>query len=237
MDKQKLDLKINQINNNNKINENKPFKNIIFSNYKKSDYINKNKNIPNSFLFKKKEKDNFQNIISFNKPSEMKKINYDNFNLYRKLINLKTNKKEKKIKLNCQDLKYNKIKNRSCSQDQSKINEKIASSLKNKNNILNRDEEDDNFNDEDVNTFFDKISKEFDDLGKLIKITFKVDEERKYEFIKNEFIILKIIENELKEKYGINIKEFIYKNQKLNPYKTLKDNKLEDNCIIKILID
>lgn len=237
MDKQKLDLKMNQINNNNKINENKPFKNIIFSNYKKSDYINKNKNIPNSFLFKKKEKDNFQNIISFNKPSEMKKINYDNFNLYRKLINLKTNKKEKKIKLNCQDLKYNKIKNRSCSQDQSKINEKIASSLKNKNNILNRDEEDDNFNDEDVNTFFDKISKEFDDLGKLIKITFKVDEERKYEFIKNEFIILKIIENELKEKYGINIKEFIYKNQKLNPYKTLKDNKLEDNCIIKILID
>ena len=135
-------------------------------------------------------------------------------------------------------MKYNKIKNRSCSQDQSKINEKIASSLKNKKNILNRDdEEDDNFNDEDVNTFFDKISKEFDDLGKLIKIAFIVDEERKYEFIKNEFIILKIIENELKEKYGINIKEFIYKNQKLNPYKTLKDNKLEDNCIVKILID
>ena len=58
-------------------------------------------------------------------------------------------------------------------------------------------------------------------------MTFVVDEKRKYDFNKNEFIILKIIENELKEKHGLNIKEFKYKNQKLNLYKSLKDNKLE----------
>ena len=44
------------------------------------------------------------------------------------------------------------------------------------------------------------INKEFNDIGKLIKMNFFIDDKRKYEFIKNKFIILKMNENELKEK-------------------------------------
>ena len=74
-------------------------------------------------------------------------------------------------------------------------------------------------------------------MGKMIKITFVVDENRKYDYIKNEYVLLKIIENDLKESYELNIKELIYKEQKLKVFKSLKDNKLEDNCVVKVILE
>ena len=82
----------------------------------------------------------------------------------------------------------------------------------------------------------EKIKKEFNDIGKIIKIKFVVDNERQYEFEKNEFVILKIIENDLKLNQGLDIKEFSLNDQILNVYKSLKENKIENNSIIKVII-
>ena len=98
-------------------------------------------------------------------------------------------------------------------------------------------EEEDEINDKDINAFFDNINKEFEDIGKIIKINLVIDEKRKYVFDKNEFVLLKIIENELKEKYSLKIKEFIYNNKKLRVYKSLKENKLKNNCTIIINLE
>ena len=93
-------------------------------------------------------------------------------------------------------------------------------------------------NGEDINIdeFMEKIKKEFNDIGKIIKIKFVVDNERQYEFEKNEFVILKIIENDLKLNQGLDIKEFSLNDQILNVYKSLKENKIENNSIIKVII-
>ena len=89
-------------------------------------------------------------------------------------------------------------------------------------------------NGEDINIdeFMEKIKKEFNDIGKIIKIKFVVDNERQYEFEKNEFVILKIIENDLKLNQGLDIKEFSLNDQILNVYKSLKENKIENNKAI-----
>ena len=91
--------------------------------------------------------------------------------------------------------------------------------------------------DVDVDAFFKKINNEFSDIGKLIELTFEVDEQNKYKFIKNEFVLLKIIENELKNNNGLNIKEFVFNNKKLNLFKSLKGNNLNNNSIIKIILE
>ena len=65
---------------------------------------------------------------------------------------------------------------------------------------------------------------------------FVVDEKRKFQYEKNEFVILKIIENDLKENLGIDIKEFVLNEQKLNIYKSLKENKIENNSVIKVIL-
>ena len=93
-------------------------------------------------------------------------------------------------------------------------------------------------NGEDINIdeFMEKIKKEFNDIGKIIKIKFVVDNERQYEFEKNEFVILKIIENDLKLNQGLDINEFSLNDQILNVYKSLKENKIENNSIIKVII-
>ena len=93
-------------------------------------------------------------------------------------------------------------------------------------------------NGEDINIdeFMEKIKKEFNDIGKIIKIKFVVDNERQYEFEKNEFVILKIIENDLKLNQGLDIKEFSLNDQILNVYKSLKENKIENNSIIKVIL-
>ena len=87
-----------------------------------------------------------------------------------------------------------------------------------------------------INDFIDKIKEKFNDIGKLIKINFVVDNDRIYEYEKNEHVILKIIENDLKENQGLEIKEFIFNDQKLNIYKSLKENNIINNSIIKIVI-
>ena len=82
----------------------------------------------------------------------------------------------------------------------------------------------------------ERIKKEFSDIGKLIKISFILDNGQKYDFEKNEFILLKIIENDLKENQGLNIKEFVFNEKKLNKFKSLKDNNIVNNSIIKIIL-
>jgi hypothetical protein len=190
----------------------------------------------NKYLIKIKEKKKYPNKTLFDLSSLSKKIDKDLFNRDIKVNNYKE-KNENNYKFN-NHFNFNKFKkSRCCSQEQNRI--KIASSPpKNNSNNNNNDEEDESENDEcDINLFFDKINKEFDDIGKLIKMIFVVDNKKKYEFIKNEFIILKIIENELRDHHGIKVKEFIYKEKKLNLYKSLKDNNLENNSIIKVIID
>ena len=57
-----------------------------------------------------------------------------------------------------------------------------------------------------------------------------------YEYEKNEFVILKIIENDLKQNCGLDVKEFVLDEQKLNMYKSLRDNKIKDNSVIKVIL-
>ena len=189
----------------------------------------------NKYLMKIKEKKKYPNKTLFDFSSFSKTIYKDLFNRDIKVNNY-NEKNESNYKFNYH-FNFNKFKkSRCCSQEQNKI--KIASSPPKNNSNNNNDEEDESENDNcDINSFFDKINKEFDDIGKLIKIVFVIDNRRKYEFIKNEFIILKIIENELRDHHGIKVKEFIYKDKKLNLYKSLKDNNLENNCIIKTVIN
>ena len=86
----------------------------------------------------------------------------------------------------------------------------------------------------------EKINKEFSDIGKLIRVNFIVnnenEKENKYIYNKNEHVLLKIIANDLNENQGINAKEFFYNNQKLNMFKSLKDNNIKNNSIIKIVV-
>jgi hypothetical protein len=190
----------------------------------------------NKYLIKIKEKRKYPNKTLFDFSSLSKKIDKDLFKRDIKLNNY-NEKKENNYKFNYHFNSNKFKKSRCCSQEQNRI--KIeSSSPKNNANNNNNDEEDESEHDDcDINLFFDKINKEFDDIGKLIKMVFVIDNKRKYEFIKNEFIILKIIENELRDHHGIKVKEFIYKDKKLNLFKSLKDNNLENNCIIKVVIN
>jgi hypothetical protein len=189
----------------------------------------------NKYLIKIKEKRKYPNKTLFDFSSFSKAIDKDLFNRDIKVNNY-NEKNESNYKFNYH-FNFNKFKKSRCwSQEQNKI--KIASSPPKNNSNNNNDEEDESEHDDcDINLFFDKINKEFDDIGKLIKMVFVIDNKRKYEFIKNEFIILKIIENELRDHHGIKVKEFIYKDKKLNLFKSLKDNNLENNCIIKVVIN
>ena len=81
-----------------------------------------------------------------------------------------------------------------------------------------------------------KINKEYSDMGKIIKIKFVLDKDRIYHYEKNEYVLLKIIENDLKENYDLDIKEFILNNQKLDIFKSLKENNIKNNSIISIII-
>jgi hypothetical protein len=82
----------------------------------------------------------------------------------------------------------------------------------------------------------DKVNKEYGDIGKIIKINLILDKDRKFEFEKNEHILLKIIENDLKENYGLDVKEFILNDKKLNVFRSLKENNIENNSVINIII-
>ena len=236
MEKNNLNIKLNPLYN--KLNVNRPFKDIKFSNNQNNIFINKDKNFHNKYLNKIKERNKFKNRTLFDKATFANKLENDYLKRDKKLYNIKgdiNETKENQIKLNQNKYNFNRAKKIRCFSQEQKNFQNYSSP---KINVINKEEEeDDDANPKDINLFFENINKEFNDIGKLIKMTFVVDEKRKYDFNKNEFIILKIIENELKEKHGLNIKEFKYKNQKLNLYKSLKDNKLEDNCIINVIIE
>ena len=102
--------------------------------------------------------------------------------------------------------------------------------------IINKDIEPEAFLNINISDFMEKIKKDYSDIGKLIKIKLIVDEERKYDFEKNEFVILKIIENDLKQNHGLEIKDFVLNDQTLNRYKSLQDNKIENNSEIKVIL-
>ena len=230
---EKQNLKLNFLYNKINMNANKPFKDIKFTNNQNNLFLNKDKDFHNKYLLKIKEKNNFQNRTLYDKTFITNKFNDNIFLKEKKFMNLinDIDKDNKENKNNPNKIQFNKNKKIRCfSQEKIKIN-----SI-NKNNINNEEEYDDN-NDKDMNKFFENINKEFEDIGKIIKINFIIDEKRKYVFDKNEFILLKIIENELKEKYGLKAKEFIYNNKKLHIFKSLKENKLEDNCTVNISLE
>ena len=231
MEKQKLNLKYNTFYNKINLNINRPFKDIKFTNNQNYALLNKDKNLHNKYLFKIKDSNKFQNKTLFERTSISNKLNENIFIKEKKIIDLKNDiNKENQIHEN--KFQFNKNKKIRCfSQEKIKI-DSINKNLKN-----NEEEEDDDINNKDIKSFFDNINKEFEDIGKIIKINLAIDEERKYVFDKNEFVLLKIIENELKEKYSLKIKEFIYNNKKLHVYKSLKENKLKNNCTIKISLE
>jgi len=220
--------------------------------YKANEKINfttntKNKNMTLIFNNKTKskipfeiKKDKFQNqtFIKKNEKEIFPKIKFSN-----------TRKKNvfqpRLVQINSQRLtKLNK--NSSASQDNINIlskekkfmtsfSSKIEKSFKKNDTTLNEDYDTDieNIN---INEYIEKIKDDFKDNGKVIKIKFEVDKDRIYEYQKNEFVILKIFENDLKQNQGLDIKEFTYNNRKLNMYNSLKDENIENNSLIKAII-
>ena len=210
-----------------------------------------NKNITNNaFLKNKYSENNLQNM-------KIKKVKYQNktfLGLTEKQnlpkIKLPTFKKRISIdaglKHNQSDYNFNKTKKliRCSSHEQNckKFNQKNIQEILNKNykkekEIIDEDEDDNEKGDIiNISEFMEKIRKEFSDIGKLIKINFILDNGKKYEYEKNEFVLLKIIENDLKENQGLNIKEFSLGDKKLNKFKSLRDNNIVNNSIIKIVL-
>ena len=238
MEKRNYKLKLNAIRATHpqKLEEKMKF----YTNKNSLNALFKNKNIKNNIPFKIK-KNKFQNKTFF---GEKEKEFYPKIQLF----NFKKNNNfEPKIRhINSEH--FNKIKKiRSSSQEHNntliaqrkfmdfypiKLNREL-----NKEKTINYDEnETENVANINLEEFMEKIKKDFSDIGKLIKMSFIIDDNRKYEYEKNEFVILKIIENDLKLNQGLDIKDFVLNDQKLNRYKSLKDNKIENNSVIKIIL-
>ena len=151
-------------------------------------------------------------------------------------------KKKASIELkirNIDNIKFNTLKKmRRFSQDHIKSGI-LTKNYEFKNNILIKKEEKDEEEgtcDINIEELMQKINKEYSDMGKIIKIKFVLDKDRIYHYEKNEYILLKIIENDLKENYDLDIKEFILNNQKLDIFRSLKENNIKNNSIISIII-
>lgn len=189
--------------------------------------LNKNK-YQNKTFFEQKEKQNLPKI---------------------QLINIKKNNVNKPKLRHLNSEHFTKIKIvRSSSQEnnnniinaQKKIiellNDRLEKEIKKEETTVDEKLEQEKMLNFNLDEFMEKIKKDFSDIGKLIKMIFVVDEKRKFQYEKNEFVILKIIENDLKENLGIDIKEFVLNEQKLNIYKSLKENKIENNSVIKVIL-
>lgn len=241
MENRNYKLKMNAIRNTNpqKLNEKIKF----YSNKNSLNTIFKNKNSKNKIPFKIK-KNKFQNRTFFdpNEKESLPKIQPLNIK--------KENIFKPKIRhINSEHFNFNKVKKiRSSSQENN--NQAILTQKKFKDLFNSRIEKEvikaEQTNKENIDTetmininideFMEKIKKDYSDIGKLVKMNFIVDEERKYEYEKNEFVILKIIENDLKQNCGLDVKEFVLDEQKLNMYKSLRDNKIKDNSVIKVIL-
>ena len=242
--------KFNSIDNINQypltLNENIKLKNTKFpSNLNITKHILKKRHSQNKLSFMpSKLKLTFNKSFFGNKQQQsnnqkIKLLNIDkkkNFETKLKRISSINAKGNKKIH------HFSQVKNNQSEYINKKLNVKILE-YNDLEQIIN-DKKDETQNEEleeldiDVNQLMEKINKEFSDIGKLIRVYFIVNNknENKYIYDKNEHVLLKIIANDLKENQGINAKEFFYNNQKLNMFKSLKDNNIKNNSIIKIVV-
>ena len=213
-------------------------------------------------LFKGK---NDLNTFIKNKNNKNKNLIVINKNKFQNRTFFEQNEKENLPKINQANYKKNNIgKPKLChinSEHFTKIKAIRSSSQENKNDVFSAHkkviellnnklekemEKEETTNDEkleqekmlnfNLEEFMEKIKNDFSDIGNLVKMCFVVDDKRKFQYEKNEFVILKIIENDLKQNQGLNIKEFVLNEQKLNIYKSLKENKIENNSVIKVIL-
>jgi len=229
----------------NKISVKKPFKEIKFaSNNKGKTLLNNLTHNPYKiYSIKLKEANKVQNKTLYDKNNFFHKLSNEMLSKEKKINNIKYAKNESKnIPIRFNQKRFNFEKNPKRCLSQEKIDFKLLASVSPIDNREKGEEddfdggEDENGNDyQDINAFFDRVNKEFEDIGGLIDIVFIVGE-KTYKFSKNEFVILKIIQNELEEKYGLKIKEFFYEDIKLNVFKSLKENHLKNNCSIKVVL-
>ena len=205
----------------------------LFGDKKSSNYNTiKDKNFHNKFSFKiNKQKLKFnKTTLNYTEKPTLPKVKILKFKK-----NVKIEPKAKQVK--GVNINFNQtLKNIRCS---SQVSIQKVFLSKNNNSKFNKE-----LNNEDakelkitnINDFMDKINKEYNDIGKIIKISFVLDKDRKYDYEKNEHVILKIIENDLRDNYGLDIKEFIFNEKKLNLFKSLKENNIENNSIINIAL-
>ena len=189
---------------------------------------------------------NYQKKIILKTNIDKLKANKTSVNLNEKAkfpsLKIMNFKKKASIELkirNINNIKFNTLKKmRRFSQDHIKSGI-LTKNYEFKNNILIKKEEKDEEEgtcDINIEELMQKINKEYSDMGKIIKIKFVLDKDRIYHYEKNEYILLKIIENDLKENYDLDIKEFILNNQKLDIFRSLKENNIKNNSIISIII-
>ena len=190
--------------------------------------------------------DNYQKKIILKTNIDKLKANKTSVNINEKAkfpsLKIMNFKKKASIELkirNIDNIKFNTLKKmRRFSQDHIKSGI-LTKNYEFKNNILIKKEEKDEEEgtcDINIEELMQKINKEYSDMGKIIKIKFVLDKDRIYHYEKNEYILLKIIENDLKENYDLDIKEFILNNQKLDIFRSLKENNIKNNSIISIII-
>ena len=190
---------------------------------------------------------NYQKKIILKTNIDKLKANKTSVNLNEKAkfpsLKIMNFKKKASIELkirNIDNIKFNTLKKmRRFSQDHIKSGI-LTKNYEFKNNILikkeEKTEEEEGTCDINIEELMQKINKEYSDMGKIIKIKFVLDKDRIYHYEKNEYILLKIIENDLKENYDLDIKEFILNNQKLDIFRSLKENNIKNNSIISIIL-
>ena len=243
MIKKTFTSKFNLIDNLNQCpltsNENRKLKNNkgpLNLNYTK--HILKKRHSQNKISFQpSKSKMTFnQSFVSFKLQSNNHKLKLlkfdkkDNFNSKLKRLSSNNLIENKKIR------HFSQLQNNQSGYINKKIKDKVIYGEIDE-LIKNKKEEKENEDiDIDVNQLMEKINKEFSDIGKLIRVNFIIDNNNKYTYDKNEHVLLKIIANDLNENQGINAKEFFYNDKKLNIFKSLKDNNIKNNSIIKIII-
>ena len=164
---------------------------------------------------------NFQKKINFN--PKIRPFNKDFGSTLQKqrsssLINIKS---PKKLSQKFQDFFNNKI--------EQEVNKKKE--LNNNDNTEN-----DILDSISMEQLKDKINKEYQNVGQLIRVSFVVEDKKIFDYEKNEFVILKIVKNDLKENQGLDVKDFIFQDSKLNMFKSFKDNNIINNSVIKVVL-
>ena len=187
------------------------------------------------------KKDKFQNQTFLKKPDKdlFPKFKFSNTrkkNFFEpRLSQINSERFTKLKKTNSSSLDSSDILSKQ-KQFMSSFSNKIEKSLKKNETTLIEDMYDTDVENININEYIEKIKDDFKDNGNVIKIKFMVDKERIYEYEKNEFVILKIFENDLKQNQGLDIKEFCYNNKKLNMFNSLKDEHIKHNSIINVII-